>query len=235
MTIIAILQEAASTGQTLPAPVLGLTEAFTLLFVVMGPPLRTPAVYHARMHAFDQATQRAMALKTFLLATVAVLLGGFAGLWLEGKWNISLPAMLIAGGVIFFLVSLRTVLEQYTSEPPGNTATSGVTAVRPSLPSAFDLAIPMIVTPYGIAGFIVLLASSHSTERTVGLVVAILFVLIGHLLAMLFAGPIMRGIGPMPFKLFGTIIGSLTVALSVQMIIYGGRLVVFSLALPSLR
>jgi len=50
-------------------------------------------------------------------------------------------------------------------------------------------------------------------------------VLIGHLLAMLFAGPIMRSIGPMPFKLFGTIIGSLTVALSVQMIIYGGRLV----------
>jgi len=38
-------------------------------------------------------------------------------------------------------------------------------------------------------------------------------------LAMLFAGPMLRTIGPLPFKIFGTVIGSLTVGLSIQMMI----------------
>jgi multiple antibiotic resistance protein len=79
----------------------------------------------------------------------------------------------------------------------------------------------MIVTPYGLAGLIILLASSHSAERTMGIVGMLVLVMFLHLLAMLFAGPIVRTIGPLPFKLFGTVIGSLTVGLSVQMMILG--------------
>jgi multiple antibiotic resistance protein len=55
-------------------------------------------------------------------------------------------------------------------------------------------------------------------------VILVVLVMVLHLLAMLFSGQIMRGIGAMPFKLFGTIIGSLTVALSIQMLIYGCQL-----------
>jgi multiple antibiotic resistance protein len=226
MALFAILQEAASvsSGQPPAAQLLALSEAFTLLFVVMGPPLKTPAIYYARMHAFDASTRRSLAFKTFLLATVTILVGGFVGLALQHKWQITLPAMLIAGGLIFLLVSLRTVLEQYAPESTSHAPPPGASPPVPPVPTAFSLAIPMIVTPYGLAGFIVLLASSHSTERTLGLVVVMVLVLVLHLLAMLSAGPVMRGIGPVPFKVFGTIIGSLTVALSVQMIIYGGRL-----------
>lgn len=48
---------------------------------------------------------------------------------------------------------------------------------------------------------------------------ALLGVMVLHLLAMLFAGPMLRTIGPLPFKIFGTVIGSLTVGLSIQMMI----------------
>lgn len=200
---------------------LSLAQVFTLLFVVMGPPLKTPLAYYVRMQAFDAATRRRLAIKTAILATLAALIGGFLGMALQSNWQISLPAMLIAGGVIFFLVSLRTVLEQYTSTPVPHPVPDGTVPTRPQVPGAFDLAVPMIVTPYGLAGLIILLASSHSMERTLGIVGMLLLVMVLHLLAMLFSGPIVRGIGPLPFKLFGTVIGSLTVGLSVQMMILG--------------
>jgi multiple antibiotic resistance protein len=81
------------------------------------------------------------------------------------------------------------------------------------------MAVPMIITPYGLAAVIILLAASHSMERTIAVTLVLVAVMVLHLLAMLFAGPILRTIGPLPFKLFGTIIGSLTVGLSIQMII----------------
>jgi multiple antibiotic resistance protein len=40
-----------------------------------------------------------------------------------------------------------------------------------------------------------------------------------YLLALLFVWLILRIMGPLPFKVFGTVIGSLTVGLSVQMMI----------------
>jgi multiple antibiotic resistance protein len=202
-------------------PLLTLAQVFTLLFVVMGPPLKTPLAYYARMQAFDASVRRSLAIKTALLATIAALIGGFLGLALQHSWNISVPAMLLAGGLIFLLVSLRTVLEQYTSSAVPHPVPEGTVPERPHAPNAFELAVPMIVTPYGLAGLIILLASSHSTERTLGIVGMLLLVMFLHLLAMLFSGPIVRGIGPLPFKLFGTVIGSLTVGLSVQMMILG--------------
>lgn len=212
------------------APLLSLAQVFTLLFVVMGPPLKTPLVYYARMQSFDAATRRSLAFKTAILATVAALIGGFLGLSLQHSWQISVPAMLLAGGLIFLLVSLRTVLEQYTPSAVPHPVPEGTSPARPPAPSAFELAVPMIVTPYGLAGLIILLASSHSTERTLGVVGMLVLVMILHLLAMLFSGPIVRSIGPLPFKLFGTVIGSLTVGLSVQMMILGYQM----LAAPSI-
>jgi multiple antibiotic resistance protein len=77
----------------------------------------------------------------------------------------------------------------------------------------------MIITPYGLAALIILLSSSHSMERTIMVTLVLLAVMVLHLLAMLFAGPMLRTIGPLPFKIFGTVIGSLTVGLSIQMMI----------------
>lgn len=229
-TVIAFLQTAVDAGGEQGAQLLSLTQVFTLLFIVMGPPLKTPLAYYARMQTFDAATRRSLAYKTTALATIAVLIGGFVGLALQRNWQISLPAMLLSGGVIFFLVSLRTVLDQYTASPVPHPVPEGTVPARPPVPSAFDLAVPMIVTPYGVAGLISLLASSHTMERTLGVVAMLVLVMICHLLAMRFSGPIIRGIGPLPFKLFGTIIGSLTVALSVQMMILGYRALTSTLA-----
>lgn len=222
MNLSMLLQAAqdvvAPAGST--TPLLGASEVFMLLFITLGPPLKTPAVYFARTHQLDPKTQRVLAFNTFVLATIAVLIGGFLGVALRGNWHISIPAMLLAGGIIFFLVSLRTVLEQYepAAVPPVAPSAGNSAAAKP-VPSAFEMAVPMIITPYGLAALIILLSASHSMERTIMVTLCLLGVMVLHLLAMLFAGPMLRTIGPLPFKIFGTVIGSLTVGLSIQMMI----------------
>jgi multiple antibiotic resistance protein len=203
-------------------PLLDLSQVFTLLFVVMGPPLKTPLVFFSRTQAYDRQTRRRLALRTSALSVTVVLVGGFLGMALQRNWQISTPAMLMAGGLIFLIVSLRTVLEQYhpVSQDVHPAPRPSPPAI-PAVPSAFELAVPMIVTPYGLGGLILLLASSHSTQRTVGILVMLTLVMVLHHLAMVFAGPIVRGIGPLPFKLFGVCIGALTVGLAVQMLVVG--------------
>ncbi|MGF6494831.1 multiple antibiotic resistance protein [Luteibacter sp. 621] len=219
MSALAFLQGAIVVPDGAPQPMLNLMQVFVLLFVVMGPPLKTPLVYYARMLPYDHPTRRSLACKSAALAAVAILIGGFLGLSLQHNWQISPAAMLFAGGIIFLIVSLRTVLEQYSAPAHPQPVPPGTVPEKPALPTAFELAVPMIVTPYGLAGLIILLGSSHSLERTLAIVALVLLVVFLHLLAMLFAGPIVRGIGPMPFRLFGVVIGSLTVGLSIQMLI----------------
>lgn len=125
MSTLALLQAASVVPDDVPKQMLNLIQVFVLLFVVMGPPLKTPLVYYSRMLPYDHATRRSLAYKSAALAAVAILIGGFLGLSLQRNWQISPAAMLFAGGIIFLIVSLRTVLEQYTAPthpqpvPPG--------------------------------------------------------------------------------------------------------------------
>jgi multiple antibiotic resistance protein len=215
-------------------PLLGIAEAFMLFFITLGPPLKTPAAYFARTRHLDSGTRTRLAWKTFAIATIAVFIGGFLGAALRANWHISIGAMLLAGGIIFFLVSLRTVLEQYEASPlPATPDEAIATPTRPA-PGAFETAVPMIVTPYGLAAVIILLAASHDANRTLWLSAMLLGVMVLHLLAMLFSGPILRSIGPLPFKLFGTVIGSLTVGLSIQMMIAAAIQLGFFSGVPAL-
>lgn len=222
MSLAMLLQAAQdlATSPGLGKPILGLSEIFGFLFLTIGPPIKTPAAYFVRTHQLDAKIQRALAFKTFFIAIIILFLGALVGTVLRSKWHISGPAMLLAGGIIFFLVSLRSVLDQYdpVTTPPPAPEPGSVQVAKP-VPTAFDMAVPMIVTPYGLAAVIIMLSASQSMERTVGIALMLLAVMVFNLVGMLFAGPMLRAIGPMPFKLFGTIIGSLTVGLSIQMMI----------------
>lgn len=82
--------------------------------------------------------------------------------------------------------------------------------------------IPRIVTPYGIAAVILLL--TLMPERTVTIVAILIGIMILDLVAMLFARKILAVVA-FPLQIVGTVMGVLQVALSVQMVLYGIRLV----------
>ena len=186
---------------------------FTLLFVTLGP-LKVLGPFAQLTQAADEVTLRQIAVRAFMLAVIAVVVGGFSGSALLASWNISASAMLLSGGIIFALVGLDLVLEQYQPAHPA----------PPPLPAApmaaaMRITFPIVVTPYGIAALIVLLANSPDAVRTAAVLAILLAVMVLNLLAMLYARRIMGGVTVMVLQIAGAVLGVLQVALAIDMIL----------------
>jgi multiple antibiotic resistance protein len=197
-----------------PQPLLSLGEVFVLLFVMLGPPFKVPAVFAARTRTLEAPAKRKLAFQSVGLAALIAIVGGGLGVFMMGKWKVQPETILLSGGIVFLIVSLRSVLEEYQPPIPKPSAAP---------PSAIEFAFPTVVTPYGLAAIIVLFANSHTLERTVliGVFVAIIMGL--ALLGMLYAGKVMGTIGPLPLRLIGVVLGVMTIALALQMSIVALR------------
>ena len=198
------------------APILGTAEILTLFFVTLGP-LKLLGPFVARTEALDEAALRATALRVFAVGLSAVVLGGLFGRALIAKYRIAPPALIITIGIVFFLVAVRLVLDQYGArEAP---------APLPAAPMAAALALtfPAVVTPYGIAAVILLLTTADDRERTLTVLGLAAAVMALNLLAMLFARRIMRGLVLFGLQILGAVLGVVQVALAVQIVIAGIR------------
>jgi multiple antibiotic resistance protein len=195
---------------------LGLGQIFTLLFVTLGP-VKILGPFAQLTRDADEAKVKQIAVRAFAIALVAVVAGGFVGQALLGNWGISIPALILAAGIIFFLVGLNLVLEQYQPAP-----------AAPPLPAApmaaaLRLAFPTVVTPYGIAAVIALLVNSPDAARTASVVAILSGVMVLNLLAMLYSRRLMGGATVMALQILGAVLGVLQVALAVQLILRGLR------------
>jgi multiple antibiotic resistance protein len=199
---------------------LGPGEIFTIFFITIGP-LKLIGPFVHRTHGLDDATVRQIAVRAFLMATISAIAGGFLGAMLLSNWHISIGAMVITAGLVFLLVGLRQILEQY--EPP-----HAPDANIPALPAsptaaALKLLFPLVLTPFGIAAVIVLLALSTEGGRTgliVGMVVAVMLL---NLITMLFARKILVGVTMVILQILGAVLGILQAGLAVQIILRGLR------------
>ena len=95
---------------------IGPGEIFTLFFVTLGPE-KVIGPFAQQTRVLEPAALRGIALRVFVLSLFAVGVGGFFGRHLVHRWHISIPALLISTGIIFFLVALRVVLEEYPLTP----------------------------------------------------------------------------------------------------------------------
>ncbi len=132
----------------------------------------------------------------------------------SNNWKIPIAELELAGGLIFFLVGMRLVLEQY--QPPA--------PPPPPLPptptaAALRLTFPTIVTPYGIAAVIVLLANSAGTGRTLTILGILVAVMALNLLCMLYARKLAGSLTLMVLRIFGAVLGVLQVSLALEMIL----------------
>ena len=201
-------------GQSEAIAALGFAQIFTFLFVMLGP-FKVLGPYTQLTGELDAAVARQVAIRAFGLACVAVIAGGLVGRTMMQQWNVSVTAMLLAGGVIFLLVGLRLVLQQY--EPP----ISHPHSAEPLSPfaAAMRITFPIIVTPYGVAALIVLLATSQDPLSTVRILAIVIAVMVLNLLAMLNVRRIMAGMTVVALQILGAVLGVLQVALAVQLIL----------------
>jgi len=195
---------------------IGLGAIFTLLVVMLGP-FKIIGPFKQLTAGIDDTTTRQVSLLAFVYSLGTVVLGGFLGKVLLHNWGVSVPALLIAGGIIFFLVGLSLVLEQYHAEHP-----SLVPLPAAPTPAALRITFPLVVTPYGIAAVIVLLSNSHHAARTISILAIMVAVMILNLLAMLYARRTGGG-ALLVLSIFGAVLGVLQVALAVEMIVRGLR------------
>ena len=197
---------------------IGPAAIFTLLFVMLGP-LKILGPFANRTRGMDVHRVRQIAVWAFVVASIAAIGGGFVGRALLANWHVSRPALTLAGGIIFFVVALRQLLEQY--EPA-----HAVAEPLPESPiaAACRLVFPILLTPYGIAAVIALLAGSTNVERTLTIVGLVVFVMVLNLVAMLFARFVLIGFTTIVLQVVAAVLAVLQVALAIEFVLQALRM-----------
>jgi multiple antibiotic resistance protein len=200
-------------------------EVFTFLFVALGP-LNVIGPFAAITDGRGAAFKRRLALRGFLVATIALVVAATLGVKTLQAWGISVGALLLAGGAILFLVAIQPVLAGYSRERRVE-ATAAAAVEAPSEPElAFSpLAFPTILTPYGLALLILLFTLYPLGSGGLGILAIASLVLALDLLAMLCTDLLAK----IPFvkpalTILGCVMGVLLIALGVQAIADGLRL-----------
>ena len=208
---LVVLPVAAGAGS--PAEyVLDLAGVFTLFFIMLGP-LKLLGPYAQSTVGLAPEQNRRLALKVIALATVSAVLGGFMGAGMLEKWHVTTDVLQIAGGLIFLLVALKSVMQQYAPA-------AGAPQQAAAPPTAAGLVFPMVLTPYGIAALILLLSLSTDITRTLWIVAIVLGVMLLNLLAMIYVRAILPRFA-LFLRILGAILGVLQVALALQIMVVG--------------
>jgi small neutral amino acid transporter SnatA (MarC family) len=201
-----------------------LGEAFTFLFVGLGP-LNVIGPFASLTDGRSAALKRGLAFRAFLVATIALVFAATLGAKTLQAWGISVGALLLAAGVILFLVALQPVLAGYSPRGRRMRAAAAVSAQSEPELAFWPLAFPTIITPYGLALLILLFTLYPFGSGGLGILAIASFVLALDLLAMLCTDLLAK----IPFikpglAILGCVMGVLLIALGVQAVADGLRL-----------
>lgn len=188
----------------------------TLIFMMMGPVSLIP-LFSGATRAADPALRRSIALRAFGFAAIALVIAVAIGAGLLMSWGASRPALIVAAGLLLTIASLRHVLGQSHSPPPG----ADPPKPPPRSIALAPLAFPSIVTPHGVGVLIVFVAYAPDSSVKLSILGIALAIMVVNLLAMLFAHRLIQWIGTAPLMILGAVFGVLQIALGIEMVISG--------------
>jgi multiple antibiotic resistance protein len=193
---------------------LGLGSIFVFFFITLGP-FTVLRSFASLTRDADPSFKVRLATRTFAIALISTLVSAVVGSMLMVKWHVSVPAIAFTAGALLFIVALRNLLDLYAAHPPADAPSQPTLAL-----AASPLAFPNIVTPYGLAIAVALLALAPEARwQILGCITAVIAIDYG---VMLFAKPLVKVLG-LPLTLLGVVLGVLQVALSVQIVIFAIR------------
>ncbi len=187
-----------------------LAHIFTIFFIMLGP-VKLLVPYAQATRNLEANHLRRLSCHAAFWATVIAIAGGYSGSFLLEKWSISVPILMLAAGIILFLVALHIVLPPPAM--PGH-ADNNIVAI----PTVMQVVFPMIITPYGMAALIVFLTTSQDTERTLAVLVLVVVNMVLNFLAMTFVRPILKFVTPTGMQIIFSVLGILMVGLGLQII-----------------
>jgi multiple antibiotic resistance protein len=190
-------------------------SALVTLLVVIDPPGAAPIFASLTTNATD-ASRRAMAWRSVLIAS-GILLGFAAfGEPFLGALGISLDAFRVAGGIMLFLIAVDMVFEKRTKRREERAQ-----SVEQEDVSVFPMAMPMIAGPGSIAAVMLLTSRADTAIEYAAVYGALAIVLVLTLVALLAAGPIMRRVGAKVEAMITRLLGVILAALAAQIVIDG--------------
>jgi multiple antibiotic resistance protein len=183
---------------------------FLTLFVIMDPPGITP-IFLGLTAGRPTAVQKRMALQAVLVAGGVIALFGLMGQHILDYLHISVPALMIAGGVLLLLVALD-LLTGKTDEPQ-QTKDVNVALV--------PLGMPLLAGPGAIVSVILAVEKAADVGSQVGVWTAILAIHVVIWLVMRNSLLVIRLIKEGGVVLVTRLSGMLLAAIAVQQIING--------------
>ena len=207
--VAGVVQTDAETGiRSIP-----FSQIFTFLFLMLGP-FKIIGPFAKMTHGVEASEARKFALRGIVFASLALLLAGLLGEKMLGKFGVSIPVLALTAGILLFHVAITGIFSQ--AEPPK--APIGDHAVLIPGMAMTPLAIPTIVTPYGIAALIVFIALQNDLNGKMMIAAMLLGVMVLNLLAMLFAQQILKKLGWL-LQLLGAVLGVIQIALGLNIIV----------------
>jgi len=191
--------------------ILGAGQIFTLFFVMLGP-LKMLGPYAKVTHSLSPEKLRSVSVAAVGLSLISLLAGGYLGQYLLESWAIPLSVLELTSGIIFLLMAMLMILTPH-KEQPAEVKTTPEPEVK-----APGIAFSMIVTPYGMAVVVGLLALSASMQRTLLILGLLVFVLLLDLLFMIYIRQLMGKTGMLIMQMVGATLAVLQASLAMQMV-----------------
>jgi multiple antibiotic resistance protein len=190
-------------------------QVFTVLFLMLGP-FKVIGPFFKVTRGADAQLSRQIALWATVFSALALLIAGFLGESFLRRYGVPLPVLALSGGIIFFLGALKNVLEQFEAPEPQLAAVAIPPAAAMKV-ALSPLAFPAIVTPYGIAALVVIVAMSESGESRLTVAAVVVAITVLNLIVMLVARRL-QTVFAIALPILGAVLGIVQVALGLQII-----------------
>jgi multiple antibiotic resistance protein len=196
--------------------------AFSSLFSIINP-IATAPIFVAMTGG--NVDRKRTAWRTSISAGITLALFAAMGRAIFSFFGITVPAFQIAGGILFTLMSVQTLLngkEEVQEQSDG------------SDPSIVPLGIPMIAGPGAISTVMVLVGQAQDAFRLIALATAIFVNIVLTLLILRTSPWIVHRLGITGQKITSKIMGLITLVIGVQFVI-NGSVSVFTEIMKSIR
>jgi multiple antibiotic resistance protein len=159
------------------------------------------------------AAVRTLALKGTTAATAVSLVIALVMTAVAASWRISADDLRLAGGILLFAASRETI-GQF------NRPTPAAPAVPHRHPALTPLAVPIIVTPWGVTAILFFAELAYGDMKMSAIVIGILLlIMVLNLIGMLLAKQIIAGVGMITFHVVGWIFAVLQAGLAVDAVV----------------
>ena len=179
-----------------------------ILFMTIGPIKIIPVFARLTQNASKQVIIK-LATRSFALSTLSILTVALASENILNKYRISLSSLIVAAGIVLFLISLKMLLQQYDNQKnnplpiPENPLTALIS----------PLTFPTILTPQGIALVMISMTIAQRLDNNVDKILGlIMVVMILNLLSMLYARQILTVLQPILLQILNLILSIIQLA-----------------------